>query len=80
MFNAFQPKPDLTAYAGLPARIDLEQKNPKLAWAEKASRNMNFSKADAVDDLLLNKVIWQSSAAKIPASLPHPRRLRLHPR
>jgi YVTN family beta-propeller protein len=60
MFAAFQATPDLTPYTGLPARIDLEQKNIKTAWAEKASRTMDFSKEDAVDDLLLNKVIWQS--------------------
>ena len=60
MFAAFQATPDLTPYTGLPARIDLEQKNIRTAWGEKASRNMDFSKEDAVDDLLLNKVIWQS--------------------
>lgn len=60
MFAAFQPTPDVHPYTALPARIDLEQKNVKTAWGEKASRNMDFSKEDAVDDLLLNKVIWQS--------------------
>jgi WD40 repeat protein len=60
MFNAFQSMPDLRPYAAIPARFDLEQKNTKLTWGEKASRTMDFSKEDAVDDLLLNKVIWQS--------------------
>ncbi len=60
MFNAFQSTPDLRPYIALPARIDLEQKNTKLTWGEKASRTMDFSKEDAVDDLLLNKVIWQA--------------------
>jgi hypothetical protein len=60
MFNAFQTTPDLRPYTTLPARIDLEQKNTKLSWGEKASRTMDFSREDAVDDLLLNKVIWQS--------------------
>ena len=60
MFAAFQATPDLTPYTGLPARIDLEQKNIRTAWGEKASRTMDFSKEDAVDDLLLNKVIWQA--------------------
>jgi DNA-binding beta-propeller fold protein YncE len=60
MFVAFQAKPDLTAYAALPARIDLDQRNVKTSWGEKISRTMDFSKEDAADDLLLNKVIWQS--------------------
>jgi len=60
MFNAFQSTPDLQPYTALPARIDLEQTNTKLTWGEKASRTMDFSKEDAVDDLLLNKVIWQA--------------------
>jgi hypothetical protein len=60
MFNAFQSTPDLRPYIALPARIDLEEKNTKSSWGEKASRTMDFSKEDAVDDLLLNKVIWQA--------------------
>jgi len=60
MFAAFQAAPDLSPYTGLPARIDLEQKNVKTTWGEKASRTMDFSREDAVDDLLLNKVIWQA--------------------
>ena len=60
MFAAFRAAPDLTPYTGLPARIDLDQKNVKTTWGEKASRTMDFSREDAVDDLLLNKVIWQA--------------------
>ena len=60
MFAAFQATPDLAPYTGLPARIDLEQKNIKTTWGEKTSRSMDFSREDAADDLLLNKVIWQA--------------------
>ncbi len=60
MFAAFQAKPDLSAYAALPARIELDQRNIKTSWGERISRTMDFSKEDAADDLLLNKVIWQS--------------------
>ena len=60
MFNAFQAAPDVHPYTALPARIDLEQKNTKVSWGEKASRTMDFSKEDAVDDLLLNEVIWRA--------------------
>ncbi|HXI85622.1 MAG TPA: beta-propeller fold lactonase family protein [Verrucomicrobiae bacterium] len=60
MFNAFQSTPDVRPYTALPARIDLQEKNTKTTWGEKASRTMDFSKEDAVDDLLLNEVIWRS--------------------
>jgi YVTN family beta-propeller protein len=60
MFNAFQAKPDLAPYTALPARIDLDERSAMNTPGERASRTMDFSKEDAVDDLLLNKVIWQS--------------------
>ncbi len=60
MFNAFQSTPDLRPYTTVPARYDLQEKNIKTTWGEKMSRTMDFSKEDAVDDLLLNKVIWQA--------------------
>ncbi len=60
MFNAFQAKPDNRPYDALPATVDLEERNTRLAWGSKASQKMDFSKEDAVDDLLLNEVIWRS--------------------
>jgi hypothetical protein len=60
MFNSFQAKADLTAYAHVPAQIDLHEKNLKTAWGGDLSRKMNFTKEDAADDILLNKVIWHS--------------------
>jgi DNA-binding beta-propeller fold protein YncE len=60
MFAAFQAKPDLAAYAALPARIDLDQKNVQNTWGERVSRTMDFTREDAADDLLLNEVIWRS--------------------
>jgi DNA-binding beta-propeller fold protein YncE len=58
MFNSFQPNPDLTPYAALPATVDLEAINGEHAWGGKL--DMNFAKEDAADDLLLNEVIWRS--------------------
>ena len=60
MFASFQGQPDLRPYHGLPANVDLKAKNPKTAWGSDLSRTMDFSKEDAVDDLLLNRVIWHS--------------------
>ncbi|HVM48576.1 MAG TPA: beta-propeller fold lactonase family protein [Candidatus Acidoferrum sp.] len=58
MFNCFQPTPDLRPYDALPANVDLEARNPAHAWGGQIK--MNFAREDAVDDLLLNEVIWRS--------------------
>ena len=73
MFASFQPKPNLAPYLTRPATVDLEERNTKTAWGGKASQRMDFSKEDAVDDLLLNEVIWKSvRGASSP--MPAPRR------
>ena len=58
MFNSFQPTPDLRPYQALPANVDLEARNSAHAWGGKIK--MNFAREDAVDDLLLNEVVWRS--------------------
>ncbi|HWX18768.1 MAG TPA: beta-propeller fold lactonase family protein [Candidatus Binatia bacterium] len=58
MFNAFQPAPDLRPYQARPANVDLEARNGKRTWGGRVK--MNFAREDAVDDLLLNEVIWRS--------------------
>jgi hypothetical protein len=58
MFNSFQAAPDLRPYTALPANVDLEARNPSLAWGGQIE--MNFAKEDAADDLLLNEMVWRS--------------------
>ena len=58
MFNSFQPTPDLRPYQALPANVDLEERNSRQAWGSQLK--MNFAREDAVDDLLLNEVVWRS--------------------
>ena len=58
MFNSFQGKPDLRPYQARPAKVDLEARNPSLAWGGQIE--MNFAKEDAADDLLLNEIVWRS--------------------
>ncbi len=60
MFHSFQARPDSRPYTHLPANVDLNERNTKLAWGGDLSRKMNFAKEDAADDLLLNEVIWRS--------------------
>jgi hypothetical protein len=58
MYAAFQAQPDARPYTALPANVDLEALNPEYAWGGKIQ--MNFSREDAADDLLLNEMIWRS--------------------
>jgi len=60
MYNAFSSKADTQPYVALPANVDLEEKNQKSAWGSDRSETLNFAKEDAVDDLLLNEMIWRS--------------------
>ena len=58
MFNSFQATPDLRSYQARPANVDLEARNS--AQALGGQIKMNFAREDAVDDLLLNEVVWRS--------------------
>jgi DNA-binding beta-propeller fold protein YncE len=58
MFNSFQAKPDLRPYDALAANVDLQEKNPRLAWG--SDLKMDFTREDAADDLLLNEAVWRS--------------------
>lgn len=73
MFNSFQAKPDLRPYKGLPANVDINERNTRAAWGSKMSQKMDFSKEDAADDILLNEVIWHSVRG---ADHPMPRPVR----
>ena len=57
---AFQGTPDLTPFTALPARVDLQAKNPAKAWGAKQSAKMDFREADRADDLALNEIVWRS--------------------
>ena len=58
MFNAFQEGAELRPYEHKPANVDLDAKNERHVWGGKLK--MNFAREDAVDDLLLNEVVWRS--------------------
>ena len=71
MFNSFQAKADLRSYQALPANVDLNERNTKIAWGGDLSRKMNFAREDAADDLVLNEVVWRSvRGAKSPMPAP----------
>jgi YVTN family beta-propeller protein len=58
MFNSFQNNADLRPYEHKPANVDLNAKNQRQAWGGKL--RLNFAREDAVDDLLLNEIVWRS--------------------
>jgi len=60
MYNSFQSKPDYRPYRCRPAQASLHERNSPLAWGADLSRQMDFTKEDAADDLMLNRVIWHS--------------------
>jgi phospholipase C len=67
MYQSFQAKPDPAPYKALAANIDLNEMNKKTAWG--GHLKLNLAREDAVDDLLLNRIVWHSikgSASVMP--------------
>jgi hypothetical protein len=60
MYHSFQSKPDLKRYRVRPVTVDLGERNLETAWGRELSEEMDFSKEDAADDLLLNEMVWRS--------------------
>jgi hypothetical protein len=79
MTDCFAGAPDYTPFASLSNNIPLDTLNsnpsglppdcklaPKTRYWAKKSMKMDFSKPDAVDDNLLNRIIWYSVRADSP--------------
>ncbi len=58
MRASFQAAADLGTYAAVPARVDLNARNPAGTRAAALSARMDFSREDAIDDQLANRVLW----------------------
>ncbi|HEV2291149.1 MAG TPA: bifunctional YncE family protein/alkaline phosphatase family protein, partial [Gemmatimonadales bacterium] len=52
-------KPDLRPYAAIPARIDLDERNPAHTRAARESRRLDLSDADRADEELFNHILWR---------------------
>jgi YVTN family beta-propeller protein len=61
----FASKPDLTPYDAIKPTIDLDEKNPELP-KPKESATLDFSRADAVDDDTLNRILWRAIKGDVP--------------
>ncbi len=68
----FAAEPDLRPYDALVPAVDLNEKNPPNTTAAEQSSLLDFSKPDAADEAILNRVLW--SVIKGDAPMPAPRR------
>ncbi|PYQ46872.1 MAG: hypothetical protein DMF59_20440, partial [Acidobacteria bacterium] len=59
----FSSEPDLTPYAVIPERVDINEKNPP---APEHHASLDFSRPDAVDDETLNRILWQAIKGDVP--------------
>jgi DNA-binding beta-propeller fold protein YncE len=60
LWASFQERPDLAPFLARPARVDVDALNPRSGAVARASRHMDFSRPDLVDDRALNEVVWRS--------------------
>jgi YVTN family beta-propeller protein len=60
MHGLFDLWADTTPYDSVPANINLHELNPKVGKNAKLSSKMDLRREDAVDDRLMNEVIWRS--------------------
>ena len=60
MLNCFTATPDLTAYAMVGPKVDLEAKNPAKGDGETASAKLDFSGPDRADPDALNAILWNA--------------------
>jgi hypothetical protein len=70
MYASFQAHADMRPYRAVPASVDINELNSKVAWGSERSRKLDFRREDAADDLVLNEIIWRSvrgPASKMPA-------------
>src|SRR5262249_28614711 len=60
MFDSFADTADLRPYNHVPAQIDLNATNTKLAYGADRSSKMDFSDVDLIDDFELNEILWRA--------------------
>jgi len=70
MYNAFSTDPAMEAYASLPARVDLQARNPKTGSLARASARLDFSDVDRADPDELNRILWQAYKGNEPMPAP----------
>jgi YVTN family beta-propeller protein len=59
LWRCFTATPDYTVFNHLPANINLNDKNPRATAMAIYSEQFEWSKEDAVPDLVFNEILWQ---------------------
>ena len=70
MLNAFTATPDLTAWANIGPRVDLEAKNPAKGAGATASAKLDLSGPDRADPDALNAILWHALKPGVPVPAP----------
>ena len=60
MYQSFHLRPDFSTYRALPANVDVNAVNLSSAWGAKQSEQLDFTKEDSADDLVLGDIVWRS--------------------
>ncbi|MBC6492062.1 beta-propeller fold lactonase family protein [Flavihumibacter stibioxidans] len=64
MWRCFTTTPDFTPFSSLPSNVDLNEVNKKNDDLAKRSEQFDWTKIDAVPDLLFNEILWQGLKGK----------------
>jgi DNA-binding beta-propeller fold protein YncE len=56
--DVFADKPDLTAYAAIVPKQDMNEKNPAKGAGAQMSAGLDFSAPDRVNDAVFNQILW----------------------
>ena len=70
MLGCFTARPDLTAYANVGPRVDLEAKNPAKGPGATASSRLDLSGPDRADPDALNAILWHALKPGRPMPAP----------
>jgi hypothetical protein len=58
MRASFQPSADTRPFSAVGARVDLAEANPPGTGGAALSASLDFSRPDAIEDQLFNRVVW----------------------
>jgi DNA-binding beta-propeller fold protein YncE len=73
MYRCFSQEVDPIGFTSRPNQIDLNEMNVEFNANAAKSEEMDFSKPDLIDDLELNRIVWQSVRG-LDSEMPAPRR------
>jgi hypothetical protein len=73
LYGCFTSRADVTAYAVIPAKVDINQRNVADNESSRRSATFDLAKEDAVPDKEMNEVIWKAVKGE-SAVMPAPKR------